>query len=301
MIRLRSGRRRDALRGCRAPCRRRSRDDREDHHRARRPDELELRVAADLRPLDLARPAAAAVADDEEDQRALDEQEDRAGDAEDQPVDVADAARRPARPVRRARGRRCPRRPAAAIASASSAIRRRGREASGARAVAFYEACPNGRACNFPPGSASASRSSSTASSQQPGTGLPARGRRARLRPAAGAGGQLGFWRWLSLFLGVAGTYRQNDSVDVVYELAGRALVATGLPLAHRRLTGRKLDGLAVDQHAPAPRRSVRRRPARDRVQNRVQLLVGALLDQDLPALVPRAGRGRCGRTAPGR
>jgi hypothetical protein len=43
--------------------------------------------------------------------------------------------------------------------------------------------------------------------------------------------GRLGFWRWLSLFLGVAGTYRQNDSVDVVYEREGRRVVATGLPL----------------------------------------------------------------------
>jgi hypothetical protein len=43
--------------------------------------------------------------------------------------------------------------------------------------------------------------------------------------------GRLGFWRWLSLFLGVAGTYRQNDTVDVVYEVAGRRTVATGLPL----------------------------------------------------------------------
>jgi hypothetical protein len=43
--------------------------------------------------------------------------------------------------------------------------------------------------------------------------------------------GRLGFWRWLSLFLGVAGTYRQNDSVDVVYEHGGRRVVATGLPL----------------------------------------------------------------------
>jgi hypothetical protein len=43
--------------------------------------------------------------------------------------------------------------------------------------------------------------------------------------------GRLGFWRWLSLFLGVAGTYRQNDSVDVVYERDGRRIVATGLRL----------------------------------------------------------------------
>lgn len=43
--------------------------------------------------------------------------------------------------------------------------------------------------------------------------------------------GGLGFWRWLSIILGIAGTYRQNDSVDVVYELGGRRLVAPGLPL----------------------------------------------------------------------
>jgi hypothetical protein len=43
--------------------------------------------------------------------------------------------------------------------------------------------------------------------------------------------GRLGFWRWLSLFLGVAGTYRQNDSVDVVYEANGRRQVVSGLPM----------------------------------------------------------------------
>lgn len=43
--------------------------------------------------------------------------------------------------------------------------------------------------------------------------------------------GRLGFWRWLSIVLGIAGTYRQNDSVDIVYEVGGRRIVATGLPL----------------------------------------------------------------------
>jgi hypothetical protein len=43
--------------------------------------------------------------------------------------------------------------------------------------------------------------------------------------------GRLGTWRWLSLFLGVAGTYRQNDSVDVVYNAGGRRVVAAGLPI----------------------------------------------------------------------
>ena len=39
--------------------------------------------------------------------------------------------------------------------------------------------------------------------------------------------GRLGFWRWLSIFLGVAGTYRGNDSVDVVYTAGGRRIVAS--------------------------------------------------------------------------
>jgi hypothetical protein len=44
--------------------------------------------------------------------------------------------------------------------------------------------------------------------------------------------GRLGFWRWLSLFLGIAGTYRKNDAVDFVYERAGRRLVSTVRPVA---------------------------------------------------------------------
>jgi hypothetical protein len=44
--------------------------------------------------------------------------------------------------------------------------------------------------------------------------------------------GKLGFWRWLSLLLGVAGTYRQNDSVDVVYQRGGRRVVANNLPIS---------------------------------------------------------------------
>jgi hypothetical protein len=42
--------------------------------------------------------------------------------------------------------------------------------------------------------------------------------------------GRLGTIRWLSMLLGVAGTYRQNDSVDVVYQSGGKRLVATDLP-----------------------------------------------------------------------
>jgi hypothetical protein len=44
--------------------------------------------------------------------------------------------------------------------------------------------------------------------------------------------GRLGPIRWLSMFLGVAGTYRKNETVDVVYSSGGRRTVATGLPHA---------------------------------------------------------------------
>jgi hypothetical protein len=43
--------------------------------------------------------------------------------------------------------------------------------------------------------------------------------------------GKLGFWRWTAIFVGVVGTYRQNDSVDVAYTVNGRKVVATRLPL----------------------------------------------------------------------
>jgi hypothetical protein len=37
--------------------------------------------------------------------------------------------------------------------------------------------------------------------------------------------GKLGFWRWLRMGLGVAGSYRQNDSIDVLFMLNGRRMV----------------------------------------------------------------------------
>jgi hypothetical protein len=41
--------------------------------------------------------------------------------------------------------------------------------------------------------------------------------------------GRLGFWRWASMWLGIAGTYRKHETVDVVYEEDGRREVETGL------------------------------------------------------------------------
>ena len=42
--------------------------------------------------------------------------------------------------------------------------------------------------------------------------------------------GRLGPIRWLSMFLGVAGTYRRHETVDVVYEADGRRTVASLTP-----------------------------------------------------------------------
>src|SRR4029453_5450630 len=47
--------------------------------------------------------------------------------------------------------------------------------------------------------------------------------------PPLARGGKRGAMRGTSIFLGVAGTYRKHDSVDVVYQRDGRRMVATGL------------------------------------------------------------------------
>jgi hypothetical protein len=42
--------------------------------------------------------------------------------------------------------------------------------------------------------------------------------------------GRLGPIRWLSMLLGIAGTYRKHENVDVIYESGGRRTVATLKP-----------------------------------------------------------------------
>ena len=65
---------------------------------------------------------------------------------------------------------------------------------------------------------------------QQPGKDFRREGNALVFERTLAREGRLGFWRWLSLFLGVAGTYRQNDSVDVVYRRGGKRVVVS-LPL----------------------------------------------------------------------
>lgn len=64
---------------------------------------------------------------------------------------------------------------------------------------------------------------------QEPGTDYEVSAGALRFAKPLAHEGRLGLVRWASMFLGVAGTYRQHDTVDVVYERDGRRVVATGL------------------------------------------------------------------------
>ena len=65
---------------------------------------------------------------------------------------------------------------------------------------------------------------------QQPGRDFDRLGDELVFSRSLAQEGRLGFWRWFSIFFGIAGTYRKHETVDVVYEgRDGRRLVATGL------------------------------------------------------------------------
>lgn len=64
---------------------------------------------------------------------------------------------------------------------------------------------------------------------QEPGEDYEIVGRALVFSRSLSHEGRLGTMRWLSMLLGVAGTYRKHESVDVTYERDGKRLVATGL------------------------------------------------------------------------
>jgi hypothetical protein len=66
---------------------------------------------------------------------------------------------------------------------------------------------------------------------QARGRDYEVRGRELRFDKPLAKEGRLGTIRWLSIFLGIAGTYRKNDSIDVVYESGGQRRVASALPI----------------------------------------------------------------------
>ena len=65
---------------------------------------------------------------------------------------------------------------------------------------------------------------------QEPGRDFDRLGDELVFRRQLAQEGRLGPIRWLSMLLGVAGTYRQHEAVDVVYEEGGRRTVASLTP-----------------------------------------------------------------------
>jgi hypothetical protein len=65
---------------------------------------------------------------------------------------------------------------------------------------------------------------------QEPGRDFDRLGDELVFRRVLAQEGRLGAIRWLSMLLGVAGTYRKHETVDVIYEIDGRRTVASLTP-----------------------------------------------------------------------
>jgi hypothetical protein len=66
---------------------------------------------------------------------------------------------------------------------------------------------------------------------QTPGKDYSVEGERLVFSRTLEKEGKLGFWRWLSMALSIAGSYGRNDSVDLHYNLGGKRQVAVGLDI----------------------------------------------------------------------
>ena len=67
---------------------------------------------------------------------------------------------------------------------------------------------------------------------QEPGRDFDRIGDELVFRRELAQEGRLGAMRWLSMLLGIAGTYRKHESVDVLYESGGRREVVQLTPNA---------------------------------------------------------------------
>jgi hypothetical protein len=62
---------------------------------------------------------------------------------------------------------------------------------------------------------------------QEPGRDFDRLGDELVFRRTLASEGRLGPIRWASMLLGIAGTYRKHETVDVIYDVGGRRTVAT--------------------------------------------------------------------------
>ena len=65
---------------------------------------------------------------------------------------------------------------------------------------------------------------------QEPGRDFDRLGEEIVFRRELAQEGRLGPIRWLSMLLGIAGTYRKHETVDVIYEQNGRRTVVSLTP-----------------------------------------------------------------------
>jgi hypothetical protein len=65
---------------------------------------------------------------------------------------------------------------------------------------------------------------------QEPGRDFDRLGDELVFRRVLAQEGPLGPIRWLSMLLGIAGTYRKHETVDVIYEQNGRRTVVSLSP-----------------------------------------------------------------------
>ena len=206
-------------------------------------------------------------------------------------------------------------------ASADAQAVRTSRPRRGARAVAFYEGVPERTRVQLPAGVGETLRGLRQRRRPAARAGLPARGRRARLRAAAGPRGAA---RLLALAVALprrrrhvpaerqrgrrlrarrpadrrdepaacerreqdctAPSCRARDRPSWTRSPRRRCRPAARTPERAFGPAVRELDRLAVDEHR-LPRARTQRPSARPRA-DRVELVLGAVLDQDLPALV---------------
>src|SRR4051794_41779485 len=65
---------------------------------------------------------------------------------------------------------------------------------------------------------------------QVPGRDFQVEGRSLVFDRPVAQEGRLGFWRWASMWLGIAGAYRRDETGDGAYQADGRPAGGTGLP-----------------------------------------------------------------------
>ena len=207
-------------------------DQDEDDDGRDRPHELEARRAVDLRSVVEALPSPAPIAPDERDEQNLDEDEDRDDEDRHEEPHVGDplGVRRLGRhgseaPVLREGDR------AASSGEEPGTGRGRSGARTGCHSMNVPESASRGTRVRLPPDVARPFEIYVNGVPQEEGRDFRIEGRTLVFEQELKGEGKLGFWRWLSMWVGVAGTYRQNDSVDVVYQRNGKRVVETKLPL----------------------------------------------------------------------